>query len=256
MPETPIEPKKIAAFFDLDNTLLRGSSSFLFGKAAFDRKFLGRRDISRFAWQQFNFIWRGETAGMMKHIEDRALGLVAGHRADEMAQMVIDVYAEYIEPKLWPETVRIAQDHIAKGREVWIITASPIQIAEHIAKQLGLTGGLGTIVASDENGILTGKLDGRPLHGKLKAKALRKLAKERNISLKKSYAYSDSFNDLPMLSRVGHPVVVNPDKQLEKYAKLTGWKILDFKKREIRRRNKAKRKAAEAAQAAKASAGQ
>ena len=106
---------------------------------------MGRRDITRFACQQFKFIWRGESAGMLRHIEDRALGLVAGHRADEMSQMVIDVYAEYIEPKLWPETVRIAQEHVAKGREVWIITASPMEMAEHIAEQLGLTGGLGTL---------------------------------------------------------------------------------------------------------------
>ena len=252
VPETPVEPKKIAAFFDLDNTLLRGSSSFLFGKAAFDRKFLGRRDINRFAWQQFKFIWRGETAGMLEHIEDRALGLVAGHRADEMAQMVIDVYPEYIEPKLWPEAVRIAQDHIARGREVWIITASPMQMAEHIAKQLGLTGGLGTIVAQDENGILTGKLEGRPLHGKRKSQAIKRLAKERHISLKKSFAYSDSINDLPMLTRVGHAIAVNPDKQLEIYARAAGWKILDFKKREIRKRNKVKRKALKVAQDAKA----
>ena len=243
MPETPAVPKKEAAFFDLDNTLLRGSSSFLFGKAAFERKFLGRRDLYRFAWQQLKFIWRGESAKMMAHIEDRALGLVAGHRADEMFQMVIDVYPDFIAPKLWPEAVRIAQEHVAKGREVWIVTASPREMAEHIAKQLGLTGGLGTIVARDEAGVLTGELEGRPLHGKRKLTAIKKLAKERRISLKKSYAYSDSANDLPMLTHVGHPVAVNPDKTLTRYAKAAGWKILDFKKREIRRRNKAKRKA-------------
>ena len=233
-----------AAFFDLDNTLLRGSSSYLFGKAAFERKFLGRRDLYRFAWQQWTFILRGETVSMMKHIEDRALGLVEGHKAADMAQMVVDVYAEYIAPKLWPETVRIAQDHMAKGREVWIITASPVEMSQHIAKMLGLTGGLGTIVAQDENGILTGQLDGKPLHGKRKLAAMKKLAKERNLSLKKSFAYSDSANDLPMLTHVGHPVAINPDKSLQRYAKAAGWKILDFKKREIRRRNKANKKSA------------
>jgi len=233
-----------AAFFDLDNTLLRGSSSYLFGKAAFERKFLGRRDLYRFAWQQWKFILRGETVSMMKHIEDRALGLVEGHKAADMAQMVVDVYAEYIAPKLWPETVRIAQDHMAKGREVWIITASPVEMSQHIAKMLGLTGGLGTIVAQDENGILTGQLDGKPLHGKRKLAAMKKLAKERNLSLKKSFAYSDSANDLPMLTHVGHPVAINPDKSLQRYAKAAGWKILDFKKREIRRRNKANKKSA------------
>ena len=245
MPETPKEPKKEAAFFDLDNTLLRGSSSFLFGKAAFERKILGRRDISRFAWQQFRFIWRGESAKMIASIEEKALGLVVGHKASELSQMVIDVYPEFIAPKLWPETVRIAQEHIAKGREVWILTASPIEMAEHIASQLGLTGGLGTLVARDENGILTGELTERPLHGKRKLAAMKKLAKERNLSLKRSFAYSDSANDLPMLTHVGHPVAVNPDKTLERYAKAAGWKILDFKKREIKKRNKAAKKAAE-----------
>jgi HAD superfamily hydrolase (TIGR01490 family) len=243
VPETPKQPKKEAAFFDLDNTLLRGPSSFLFGKAAFERKYLGRRDLYRFAWQQWKFILRGETAKMLTHIEDRALGLVAGHKAEELAQMVVDVYPDFIAPKLWPEAVRIAQEHMAKGREVWIITASPREMSEEIAKRLGLTGGLGTLVARDENGILTGELEGRPLHGKRKLTAIKKLAKERHISLKRSYAYSDSANDLPMLSHVGHPVAVNPDGRLTTFAKAAGWKILDFKKREIRRRNKAKKKA-------------
>ena len=244
MPETPKETKKVAAFFDLDNTLLRGSSSFLFGKAAFDRNFLGRRDIWRFAWQQFRFIKRGENAGMMKHIEDRALGLVAGHKASELQQMVVEVFPDYIAPKLWPETVRIAQEHVAKGREVWIITASPTEMAAHIAKELGLTGGVGTKVARNAEGILTGELEGRPLHGKRKLTAMKKIAKERNLSLKRSFAYSDSANDLPMLTHVGHPVAVNPDKTLARYAKAAGWKVLDFKKREIKKRNKSQKKAA------------
>ncbi len=242
MPETPKELKKEAAFFDLDNTLLRGSSSFLFGKAAFERKYLGRRDLYRFAWQQWKFIVRGETTKMMANIEEKALGLVAGHKAAELAQMVVDVYPEFIAPKLWPETVRIAQEHIAKGREVWIVTASPREMAEEIAKRLGLTGGLGTLVARDENGILTGELEERPLHGRRKATAIKRLAKERHISLKRSFAYSDSANDLPMLTHVGHPVAVNPDKALTRYAKAADWKILDFKKREIRKRNRAVKK--------------
>ncbi len=246
MPKKTTDKKKEAAFFDLDNTLLRGSSSFLFGKAGFERNYINRRDLYRFAWQQFRFIWRGESAGMMKHIEDRALGLVAGHKASELQQMVIDVFPDYIAPKLWPETVRIAQEHVAKGREVWIITASPTEMAAHIAKQLGLTGGLGTTVARNAEGILTGELEGRPLHGKRKLAAMKKLAKERNLSLKRSFAYSDSANDLPMLTHVGHPVAVNPDKNLERYAKAAGWKILDFKKREIKKRNKAQKKASKA----------
>lgn len=227
-------PEKIeAAFFDVDNTILRGSSSFLFGKAAFKRKFFSRRDFWNFAWHQARFIARGESAKTMNEIKDRALGLIANHHAKELTDLTDEVYDDYISPKLWPETVRLAQEHISLGREVWLITAAPLEIAEVIAHRLGLTGGLGTIV-EQVDGVLTGKLVGKPLHGKAKYKAMKHLAKERNISLKRSYAYSDSHNDLPMLTHVGHPVAVNPDKILKTHALAAGWKILDFKKRELR----------------------
>lgn len=227
-------PEKIeAAFFDVDNTILRGSSSFLFGKAAFKRKFFSRRDFWNFAWHQARFIARGESAKTMNEIKDRALGLIANHHAKELTDLTDEVYDDYISPKLWPETVRLAQEHISLGREVWLITAAPLEIAEVIAHRLGLTGGLGTIV-EQVDGVLTGKLVGKPLHGKAKYKAMKHLAKERNISLKRSYAYSDSHNDLPMLTHVGHPVAVNPDKILKTHAIAAGWKILDFKKRELR----------------------
>ena len=227
-------PGKIeAAFFDVDNTILRGSSSFLFGKAAFKNKFFSRRDFWNFAWHQARFIAVGESAKTMNEIKDRALGLIANHKATELTDLTDEVYDDYICPKLWPETVRLAQEHIKAGREVWLITATPLEISEVIAKRLGLTGGLGTIV-EQKDGILTGKLVGKPLHGKAKYKAIKHLAKERNISLRKSYAYSDSHNDLPMLTHVGHPVCINPDKILKTHAKAAGWKILDFKKRELR----------------------
>jgi HAD superfamily hydrolase (TIGR01490 family) len=227
------QPKIAAAFFDVDNTLIRGSSSFLFGKAAFERKFFSRKDFWNFAWHQFRFIWRGESAKTLTSIKDRALGLIAGHKAEELAALTETVYNDYICPKLWPETVRLAKEHVAAGREVWLVTATPQEIAEVMAKRLGLTGGLGTIVER-KDGILTGQLVGEALHGKAKRKAVKHLAKERRISLKKSFAYSDSHNDLPMLSAVGNPVCVNPDAILRIHAKAADWKILDFKKRELR----------------------
>ena len=233
MPAPKSESKIEAAFFDLDNTLLRGASSFLFAKAAFERNFVKRRELWRFAFQQFKFIWRGESAKMLAHIEDRALSLVVGHNAAEMEAMVGVTWNDYVKAKMWPETVRIAQEHIAQGREVWIVTAAPVQMGQYIAKELGLTGALGTVLQV-KDGLLTGEFEGRPLHGKAKAKAVRALAKERNISLKRSFAYSDSHNDLYMLTRVGHPVAVNPDRTLQKHAKAAGWKILDFKRRELK----------------------
>jgi len=233
VPQTPKPVKLEAAFFDLDNTLLRGASSFLFAKAAFERNFVKRRELWRFAWQQFKFITRGESAKMLAHIEDRAMSLVVGQSAKALEDLVGITWDEYVKAKMWPETVRIAQEHVKNGREVWIITAAPVQMGQFIAKQLGLTGALGTVLEV-KDGLLTGEFEGRPLHGEEKAVAIKKLAKERGLSLKRSYAYSDSHNDLYMLTRVGHPVAVNPDKTLERYAKAAHWKILDFKKRELR----------------------
>lgn len=233
MPQTPKQPKIEAAFFDLDNTLLRGASSFLFAKAAFERKFVNRRELYRFAWQQFKFIWRGESAKMLANIEDRAMSLVVGQKAKALESLVGITWNDYVKSKMWPETVRIAQEHIAAGREVWIITAAPVQMGQYIAKELGLTGALGTVLEV-KNGVLTGEFEGRPLHGEEKAVAIKKLAKERGISLRRSYAYSDSHNDLYMLTRVGHAVAVNPDKILSRYAKAAHWEILDFKKRDLK----------------------
>ena len=141
--------------------------------------------------------------------------MVAGHSAESFTKMADEVYTQYFKPKLWPETVRLAKAHVEAGREVWLVTASPQEIADVLAHRLGLTGGLGTVVER-KDGVLTGKLVGKTLHGKAKRRAVKALAKERHISLKRSYAYSDSSNDLPMLTRVGHPVCVNPDKILTK----------------------------------------
>ncbi len=227
------QSKLSAAFFDVDNTILRGSSSFLFGKSAFERKFFSRKDFWRFAWHQFVFIWKGENNTKLSALKDRALSLVEGQRVSDLQELVDEVYEKHIKLKLWPETVRLAKDHIKQGREVWLVTAAPQELGDVIAHELGLTGAIGTKVER-KNGILTGKLVGKPIHGAEKRKALKALAKDRNLSLKRSYAYSDSQNDLPMLTAVGHPVAVNPDKILTRYAKAADWPIYDFKKRELK----------------------
>jgi HAD superfamily hydrolase (TIGR01490 family) len=227
------QSKLAAAFFDVDNTILRGSSSFLFGKSAFERKFFSRKDFWRFAWHQFVFIWKGENNTKLSALKDRVLSLVEGQLVSDLQILVDEVYDKHIKLKLWPETVRLAKDHIKQGREVWLVTAAPQELGDVIANELGLTGAIGTKVER-KNGILTGKLVGKPIHGPQKRKAIVALAKDRNLSLKRSYAYSDSQNDLPMLTAVGHPVAVNPDKILTRYAKAADWPIYDFKKRELK----------------------
>uniref|UniRef100_UPI004047CC31 HAD family hydrolase n=1 Tax=Aquiluna sp. TaxID=2053504 RepID=UPI004047CC31 len=235
MPKDEVKPPKIeAAFFDVDNTLVCGSTSILFGKVAFTGGAIKRRDIWRFAYEQIMFIRRGEKNSKMADFKDRALSITKGHPIQELRDLLPQVYQKEIKPRLWPGTVRAVKEHLALGHEVWLITAAPQELAQEIANDLGATGALGTIVGH-RDGVLTGELVGDPLHGQAKRKAARKLAKERHISLKRSFAYSDSVNDLPLLTLVGNPVVVNPDKPLKRYADAAGWDVLRFKRRELRK---------------------
>jgi HAD superfamily hydrolase (TIGR01490 family) len=236
-PEVQPQPKlkKIeAAFFDVDNTLVRGSTSILFGKVAFAGGAIKRRDIWRFAFEQMMFIRRGERNDKMADFKDRALALTKGHSVAELLGLVDQVYQSEIRPRLWPEMVETVKQHLAEGREVWLITAAPVDLAEAIAKDLGCTGALGTMVGH-KDGLLTGELVGDPLHGKAKREAARNLAKQRRISLKRSWAYSDSQNDLPLLTLVGNPVAVNPDSTLARHAAAAGWPILRFKRKDLGR---------------------
>ena len=235
MSKTEVKPPKIeAAFFDVDNTLVCGSTSILFGKVAFTGGTIRRRDIWRFAYEQIMFIRRGEKNSKMADFKDRALSITKGHPIQELRDLLPQVYQQEIRPRLWPGMVRAVKEHLALGQEVWLITAAPQELAQQIADDLGATGALGTIVGH-RDGFLTGELVGDPLHGQAKRKAARKLAKERHISLKRSFAYSDSVNDLPLLTLVGNPVVVNPDKPLRRYAEAAGWDILRFKRRELKK---------------------
>ena len=235
MAELEVKPPKIeAAFFDVDNTLVRGSTPILFGKVAFTGGAIKRRDIWRFAYEQLMFVRRGEKNSKMSHIKDRALTLTKGHPIQELRDLMPKVYEQEIKPRLWPGTVRALKEHLALGHEVWLISAAPQELVEYIAKDLGATGALGTIVGH-KDGMLTGELIGDPLHGQAKRRAARKLAKERHISLKRSFAYSDSVNDLPLLTLVGSPIVVNPDQALKRYAEAAGWNILKFKRKHLKK---------------------
>lgn len=225
--------KKVAAFFDVDNTLVCGSTSILFGKVAFTGGSIKRRDIWRFMWEHVMFIRRGEKNSKMADIKDRALMLTKGHSVEELQGLIDQVYRDEIKPRLWPRSLERLKHHLEQGHEVWLVSAAPVELAQAIADDLGATGALGTIVGHDGN-VLTGELVGAPLHGKAKRRAIKALAKERGISLRKSWAYSDSVNDLPMLSAVGNQVAVNPDQPLRRYAVAAGWEILRQRRRELK----------------------
>lgn len=139
-----------------------------------------------------------------------------------------EIYDEYMADRIWPGTRDLAQAHLDAGQKVWLVTAAPVETATIIARRLGLTGALGT-VAESVDGVYTGRLVGEPLHGPAKAEAVRALASAEGLDLSRCAAYSDSHNDIPMLSLVGHPYAINPDTKLRKHAKARDWRLRDYR---------------------------
>jgi HAD superfamily hydrolase (TIGR01490 family) len=229
----PVSARPIVAFFDVDNTLLHGASAFHVSRAAWKRGHVGVRDLLSFGWHQLRFVTVGENVKHFASTQERALGLAKGLPTDELTNLTDAVYEREIESRLWPETVELAREHLRKGHEVWLITAAPVDIAAVIARRLGLTGALGTILRSD-GGKLTGEFDGPVLHGARKAVAARELASSLGADLADCWAYSDSRNDIPLLELVGNRIVVNPDVALSAYAHTHGWPIMRLSPSSIR----------------------
>ena len=219
---------RTAAFFDVDNTVLRGASIFHLAKGLWKRGFFTGRDIAAMLWKQVHFALVGENLAHMAKIREQALTFVAGHTVDEIERIGEEVYDEVMADKIWPGTRALAQSHLESGHDVWLVTASPVEVATVIASRLGLTGALGT-VAENVDGVYTGRLVGDPLHGPSKAVAVEALADQRGYELELCSAYSDSANDIPMLSLVGHPCAINPDSTLLHHARTNGWQVRDFR---------------------------
>jgi len=217
-----------AAFFDVDNTMMVGASIFHFAKGMAARNFFSWRDLLRFTARQARLRVQGEHHGDMHSTRDSALAFVAGKKVSEIVALGEEIYDEEMAGKIWSGTHALAQGHLDAGQRVWLVTATPVELATIIAQRLRLTGALGT-VAESVNGVYTGALEGTVLHGQAKADAVRRLAAREGLDLDRCSAYSDSINDLPMLSLVGHAVAVNPDSALRSEAKEHGWEIRDFR---------------------------
>ena len=222
--------EKRVAFFDVDNTLMQGSSLFFLSRGMYQRGFFNRRDIFAFLLANLRYQLTGkENKEAILRVQQAACDFIRGHKVSELETLASDVYDRYVSPALWQGTIEIAHDHLNAGEEVWLITASPSEMADLIAKRLGFTGALGT-VAQVEDGIYTGQLVGNLLHGQEKAVAVNALAKSEGIDLKNSYAYSDSHHDIPLLEAVGKPRVINPDTPLQVRALRDHWPIHDFRR--------------------------
>src|SRR4051794_28262936 len=156
-----------------------------------------------------------------------------GHSVAEVTAIAEDVYDEVLCLRIYPGTQRLLDQHIAAGHSVWLVTATPVEIGSPVAPRLGATGALGTI-AEPHDGFYAGRLVGAMLHGQAKAEAVRRIAEEHGIDLATSYAYGDSTNDVAILSEVGFPCAINPDRRLRHYAAEVGWPVREFR---TRRRN-------------------
>lgn len=227
-PAVPVQPDlTAAAFFDVDNTMMMGASIFHFARGLAARKYFTTSDLANFAWQQVKFRVGGKE-GDVGSIREQGLSFVAGASVEELNAVSEEIYDELMADKIWSGTRALAQMHLDAGQRVWLVTATPVELARIIARRLGLTGALGT-VAETEDGHYTGRLVGDLLHGRAKAHAVRALAAKEGLNLKRCTAYSDSQNDVPMLSVVGTAVAINPDAGLREVARARQWEIRDFR---------------------------
>jgi HAD superfamily hydrolase (TIGR01490 family) len=220
---------RAAAFFDVDNTIMQGASIFHLARGLYARDFFSARDIGRFAWSQAKFRVLGrEDMGTVHEARETALSFAAGHTVAELTSIGEEVFDEVMAAKVWPGTRALAQMHLDAGQRVWLVTATPVEVASVIASRLGLTGALGT-VAETVDGVYTGRLVGEILHGEAKAEAVRALAAREDLDLAACSAYSDSANDIPLLSMVGQPCAINPDATLRAHARENGWRVRDYR---------------------------
>lgn len=226
--DVPADPTS-AAFFDVDNTVMQGASIFHLAKGLHARKFFTTRDLLGAAWKQAYFRIAGvEDPEHIEKARNQGLSFIAGHTVQELREIGEEIFDEAMAHKIWPGTKALAQIHLDQGQRVWLVTAAPVEIAEVIARRLGLTGAMGT-VAEHVDGVYTGKLVGDMLHGPAKAVAVTALAEQEGLDLSRCSAYSDSSNDLPLLGLVGDPCAVNPDAKLRAHALQQGWRIRDYR---------------------------
>jgi HAD superfamily hydrolase (TIGR01490 family) len=214
-----------AAFFDLDKTLMQGSSGFQFARAVREAGMMSRRQLAADGVANLQFRLRGASDAQSEAIRDRIATSVEGVRVRDLERLGVRVMQRIL-PRLYPQMLTIAYEHQDAGRPVYIVTAAAQGMAEVLARVLTFDGALGSTLSEVEDGIYTGRSAGVFLYGPAKAVAIRELAEREGIDLSASYAYSDSVSDTPMLRAVGHPAVVNPDAGLRALALDGDWEIL------------------------------
>ncbi len=206
---------------------MQGSSAFQFGRAAFRAGLLSRRQLLADALANLRFRLRGSTDADTHALRDRISRSLAGTRVRDLERLGADVLSGVL-PRLYPQMLQVAYAHQDGGRRVYIVTAASQELAEMLARVLAFDGGIGSQFSEVKDGVYTGNPAGLFIYRSEKAEAITQLAQREGLDLASCYAYSDSESDLPMLRAVGHPVAVNPDRELLRVARAQGWEVLRF----------------------------
>lgn len=225
-----VSPEHVGAFFDVDETLVRGASVFWAAREMFSHGFFGVKELQYAALQTLRYVLFGENTGKIAEYGDRAAQIIEGNSVEHLREISEELYDRYFVPHVYQATYDRLKAHREAGHQVWLVSATPWLIAEVFARRLGVAGGIGTRMEVS-GGLLQGKLEGNIVHGPGKVTVMQEIAAENNLSLEHSWAYSDSANDIPLLSAVGNPVAVNPDRDLADFATQHGWEILQARSR-------------------------
>ena len=218
-----------AAFFDLDRTLLRRSSALALAGSFRERGLISRRQLLNAAAWQLLFVARGASHEAVRSAAEDGLRVLAGYRVADLRELVAEAMEPVLRPLVYAEPLRLVEQHRQRGERVFVVSATLQEIVEAIAEDLGFDGALGTI-CEVRDGSYTGRAV-RALHAEAKAECLQEVAEREGLDLAACTAYSDSHTDLPFLEAVGHPVAVNPDRELRRIAADRGWPVLDFSAR-------------------------
>lgn len=218
-----------AAFFDLDKTIIAKSSTLAFSRPLFRAGLLNRSALAKAGIAQAYYQLFGADHDQLERIREELSGLIKGWDRREIERLVAETVDEVVTPLVYEEALALIDEHQRSGRKVVVISSSPVEIVKPLCNYLGIDNVIGTRPELDDEGRYTGNIDFYA-YGPGKVEAMMELAELEGISLADSFAYSDSATDLPMLEAVGHPVVVNPDKELREVAVKRDWQILEFRR--------------------------
>ena len=217
---------RTAAFFDLDKTVIAKSSTLAFSKSFYQGGLINRRAVLRTAYAQFVYLLGGADHDQMERMREYLSALCRGWNVQQVREIVAETLHDLIDPLIYDEAASLIEEHHAAGRDVVIVSTSGAEVVEPIGALLGADHVVATRMVV-EDGCYTGEVE-YYAYAATKAEAIAELAASQGYDLQRSYAYSDSATDVPMLSAVGHPYAVNPDRALRREAVARGWPVLVF----------------------------